>query len=141
MEKCNTENSNTESQRLEINEPEILENRSSDPATLKKVWAMIATQFLQHVAGQVVKGARRSPGHGAQAMPMGQAFVLDSILWIDIPRVLAEHNPFRLDVEIVEDALIEHPAYATDGIVKVPGEKDRFVVGLDIFEAGIRRWF
>ena len=138
MEKCNTENQKI---NMEIHEPETLENRPSDPATLKKVWAIIATQFLQHVAGQVVKGARRSPGHGAQAMPMGQAFVLDNILWIDLPMALAEHNPFRLDVEIVEAALIEHPAYATDAIVKVPGEKDRFVIGVDPFAAGVRLWF
>ena len=138
MEKCNTENQKI---NMEIHEPETLENRPSDPATLKKVWAIIATQFLQHVAGQVVKGARRSPGHGSPAAPIGQAFILDSTLWIDIPMVLAEHNPFRLDVETVEDALLDHPGYRTDAIVKVPGEKDRFVIGVDLFDAGIRRWF
>jgi|GEM_PF-6240131 len=74
-------------------------------------------------------------------MPMGQAFVLNRILWIDIEQVLASHNPFRLALETVEDALIEHPAYVTDAIVKVAGEKDRFVIGMDLFDAGIRRWF
>lgn len=139
--KMNMEKCNTESQRLEINEPEILENRSSDPVILKKVWESIAVQFLRYVSGQVVKNARKVPGHGTPAAPVGQAFILNRILWIDIPRVLAEHNPFRLDLETVEDALIEHPGYVTDAIVKVPGEADRFVIGVDLFAAGVRCWF
>jgi hypothetical protein len=127
--------------KLEINEPETLLNRINDPKTLKKVEAIIATQFVQHAAGEIVRGARKTPGHGTPAPPIGHAFVLDSILWVDVERTLAGHNPLGLDPEAVENALIEHPGYVTDGVLKVPGENDRFVIGVDIYEAGIRRWF
>ena len=139
MEKCNTENQKI---NMEIHEPETLENRPCDPAILKKVETLMVGQFLQHVAAAIVKNSRKAPGHGSPVTPSpDHAFAHARVLWIDVERALASHNPFNLDVETIEDALLNHPAYVTDGVVKVAGEKDRFVIGVDPFAAGVRLWF